>query len=224
MLNDALMIGIVLTLVFGAVVFYLYNRLSLSERKLSLLQGTLTDIKIKVDSTPLVSQPMPYHSMDGMYREFEPTPELIQAISGPHPIAKDETEELAGEDYQQTLEQALEGALKTEEREGSGLGQQTYRTLQIDELPGQLSPVVPPVQVTKLAADLDSMTVNELKALAKEKGVTIPANTRRKDIIEMVRKATGGMQGTSLEELTGPEPPAGGASLEEVTELESALA
>jgi dihydroorotate dehydrogenase len=158
--------------------------------------------------------------MEGMYREFEPTPELIQAISGPHPIAKEETEELAAEEYQQTLEQALEGALKTEQMEG---GTAPYRTLQIDEVSGQVSQNQPPVQVTKLAPDLDSMTVNELKALAKEKGVTIPANTRRKEIIDLIRKATGGIQGTSLEELGGPEPPAGGASLDS-TELEAALA
>jgi hypothetical protein len=212
MLNDALMIGIVLTLVFGAVIFYLYNRLSLAERKMGLVEGMLTDMKVMFDSAPMVSEPVPYRGMEGGFREFEPTPELIQAISGPHPIAKEEAEELTGDEYQQTLEEALEGVLKKEQLEG---GTTPYRTLQIDEALGQGVPGASPVQVTKLAPDLDSMTVNELKALAKEKNVSIPAGTRRKDIIELIRKASGGTQGTPLSELDGPEPPAGGASLEE---------
>ena len=203
MLNDALMIGIVLTLVFGAVIFYLYNRLSLAERKMGLVEGMLTDLKIMFDSAPLVSEPVPYHSMEQNLREFEPTPELIQAISGPRPAETNETE-----DIQESLEKALEGALQSEP---------AYRTLQIDEAQVAGTQVSSqPIQVTKLSPDLDSMTVNELKAVAKEKGVTIPANTRRREIIDLIRKAAGGIQGTVLADLEGPDPPAGGATIEEL--------
>ena len=99
-MNDALMIGIVLTLVFGAVIFYLYNRLSMTERKLGLFEGILTDLKIMMDSAPFSMAPqLPQRDMS----EFEPTPEYLNAISGPLPLQKEDVEEVAPEDeYQQT--------------------------------------------------------------------------------------------------------------------------
>ena len=56
-MNDALMVGIVLALVFGSVIFYLYNRLSMAERKMGLVEGVLTDLKIMMDSAPFASGP-----------------------------------------------------------------------------------------------------------------------------------------------------------------------
>ena len=64
------------------------------------------------------------------------------------------------------------------------------------------------------------MTVKELQAVAKENGIGIPAATRRKDIIEMLKKSRGSQisqdkvsQGTSLDYLEGPDPPAGGEAI-----------
>ena len=92
-----------------------------------------------------------------------------------------------------------------------------YKTLQIDE--SHTPPVgtlnVGPISVTKLSPDLDSMTVKELTALANERSLTVPTGTRRKDLIEILKK-TNPIQGTLLApaELDGPAPPAEGESLE----------
>ena len=58
-MNDALIVGVVLVLVFGAVVFYLYNRLSMAEKKMGLVEGVLTDLKIMMDAAPFASGPGP---------------------------------------------------------------------------------------------------------------------------------------------------------------------
>jgi hypothetical protein len=207
-MNDALMIGIVLTLVFGSVVFYLYNRLSMAERKMGLVEGVLTDLKIMMDSAPFAAGPPPANMM----REFEPTPEYLNAISGPVPLQKEEMEEVesgAEDDYQQTLEQALGAA------DGSA---EPYRTLHIDEAMNGLVSTgnnVNPVSVTKLSPDLESMTVKELNAVAKQRGVSVPAGTRRKDLIELLR-ASPQVQGTMLAQadLDGPAPPVEGEALD----------
>jgi hypothetical protein len=211
-MNDALMIGIVLTLVFGSVIFYLYNRLSMAERKMGLVEGVLTDLKIMMDSAPFAAGPPPANMM----REFEPTPEYLNAISGPVPLQKEEMEEVGSgseDDYQQTLEQAL-GAT-----DGSS---EPYRTLHIDEAMNGLASAsasgVNPVSVTKLSPDLESMTVKELNAVAKQRGVTVPAGTRRKDLIELLRAAPQ-VQGTLLAssssvDLDGPAPPVEGEALD----------
>jgi len=180
MLNDALMVAIILTLVFGSVIFYLYNRLSMTERKMGLFEGVLTDLKIMMDSAPFAYGPPP----PGM-REFDTvTPEYLNAISGPVPLQSDEVEDVA-EEYQQTLEQALERAAAVDSADSSTSS--PYRTLQIDE-PVNAASVVPAISVTKLSPDLDSMTVKELNALAKQRGLSVPAGTRRKDLIEMLKK------------------------------------
>jgi hypothetical protein len=192
-MNDALMIGIVLTLVFGSIIFYLYNRLSLTERKMGLFEGVLTDLKIMMDSAPYASGPPP------MMQEFEPTPEYLNAISGPIPLQNDEVEQVAAEEeYQQALEQTLASASAMDE---SSSATPTYRSLQIDELPGS-GPAMNPINVTKLSPDLDSMTVKELQGLAKQKGLVVPGGTRRKDLIELLKtndgKSSQPLQGTLL--------------------------
>jgi hypothetical protein len=196
-MNDALMIGVILTLVFGAIIFYLYNRLSMTEKKLGLFEGVLTDLKVMMDAAPYATGPPPSHMA-----EFEPSPEYLNAISAPVPLQNEEMEEV--EEYQQTLEQALETATELESR-----------TLHIDDMVGAQNAggMAQPVNVTKLSPDLDSMTVKELHGLAKEKGVTVPAGTRRKDIIELLKKSE---HNTMLD---GPTPTSEGALLDMAEEV-----
>jgi hypothetical protein len=209
-MNDALMIGMVLTLVFGSIIFYLYNRLTMTEKKMGLFEGVLTDLKMMLDAAPFASGPPPSHMQD-----FEPTPEYLNAISGPVPIQQDEVEDVdaataeAVEDYQQTLEQALESASATEALES--------KTLQIDDSSASLATgTLAPVSVTKLSPDLDAMSVAELKALVKQKSLTAPAGARRKDLLDLLKRSTGsltpGQQESTM--LDGPAPPAEGAAFE----------
>lgn len=202
-MNDALMIGVVLTLVFGSIIFYLYNRLSMTEKKMGLFEGVLTDLKMMLDAAPFASGPPPSYMQD-----FEPTPEYLNAISGPIPIQQDEVEDVdaataeAVEDYQQTLEQALESASATEAMES--------KTLQIDESSASLvSGSNAPVSVTKLSPDLDAMSVAELKTLVKQRSLMAPAGARRKDLIELLKRVSPSSGSIMLD---GPAPPVEGAA------------
>jgi hypothetical protein len=219
-MNDALMIGVVLTLVFGSIIFYLYNRLSMTEKKMGLFEGVLTDLKVMMDAAPYVTGPPPSHMA-----QFEPTPEYLNAISEPVPLKREEMEEVeensdsnADLDYQQTLEQALETATELESR-----------TLHIDDASGSggqntsvMGMMGQPVNVTKLSPDLDSMTVKELHALAKEKGVTVPAGTRRKELIELIKRGTQNTGSNSNSMLDGPMPSSEGSPLD-MSEVEVTL-
>jgi hypothetical protein len=195
-MNDALMIGIVLTLVFGAVMFFLYNRLSMTERKMGLVEGVLTDLKIMMDAAPFVTEHT--HGERPSMQEFEPTPEYLNAISGPFPLKEEEVEDVSEEEYKQAMEQP-------------------YKSLQIDELAGVPVTATNAISVTKLSPDLDGMTLKELQALAKQKNLSIPAGSRRKAIIDLLKGADSGsatvVQGTLIAEVSGPEP-VGGAALE----------
>jgi hypothetical protein len=191
-MNDALMTGIVLTLVFGSVIFYLYNRLVMTEKKMSLFGNVLTDLKIMMDSVPFSAGPPPANMQD-----FEPSPEYLNAISGPVPLQNDEIDEVTSEqeDYQQTLEQALESASAIESVES--------KVLHIAENGSDTGLLSPAISVTKLSPDLEAMTVKELNGLAKQKGLTVPAGTRRKELIEMLKKAAAAPESSSYM-LDGP--------------------
>ena len=208
-MNDALMIGVVLSLVFGSVVFYLYNRLSMTEKKMVLFEGIVTDLRVMLDAAPFASGAPPSNM-----QEFEPTPEYLNAISSPVPLQKEEMEDMSGmgdeEDYQQTLEQALESASAVEALESS-------KTLQIDETSSVISSSTAPVNVTKLSPDLDAMSVTELKALIKQKGLSVPTGARRKDLIEVLKKSS------TTTMLDGPAPPAEGELLESSEMMETTI-
>lgn len=197
-MNDALMIGIVLTLVFGAVVFYLYNRLSMTERKMGLFEGVLTDLKIMIDAAPYSSSPS---SHGPTMQEFEPTPEYLNAISGPFPIKPDEVEDVSEDDYKKAMDSPVSQEVP-------------YKSLQIDELAGVPVTATNAISVTKLSPDLDSMTLKELQGLAKQRNLVVPSGARRKAIIDILKGVEPSVvQGTLLSsmesELTG------GASLDE---------
>jgi hypothetical protein len=203
------MIGIVLTLIFGAVVFYLYNRLSMAERKMGLFEGVLTDLKIMMDAAPYVSGPP---SEDQQMNEFEPTPEYLNAISGPFPLKEEEVEEVQ-EDYKHAIEQGMEQAME-----------QSTKSLQIDELAGVPLTATNAINVTKLSPDLEAMCLKELQQLAKEKGLTVASGSRRKAIIDLLKNTDatelGQVQGTLLSSMDGPEP-SGGAPLGNGAALDS---
>lgn len=223
MFSDAVMMGVVLTLVFGAFVFYLYNRLSMAERKMGLVEGVLTDLKIMMDAAPFATGSYGHSHTNN--DEFEPTPEYLNAISGPTPLEKNEVENSLPEDeYQEALNNAMDSTT-------SNANTQPYRTLQIDESNSAPAAGLPAINVTKLSPDLDSMTVKELQDLAKQNNVKVPAGTRRKDLIELLKGAnpladlnslapsgtsvTNNIQGTLLAaaQLDGPAPPVEGSPL-----------
>jgi hypothetical protein len=203
-MNDSLMVGIVLTLVFGAVIFYLYNRLSMTERKMGLFEGVLTDLKIMMDSAPYVSGPP---SEGRPMSEFEPSPEYLNAISGPFPLKEEEVEEVQ-EEYKQAMEQAME---------------QPIKSLQIDELAGVPLTATNAINVTKLSPELELMSIKELKQLAKEKGLTVAEGARKKTLVDLLKAhessdaaGSNGVQGTLLSSMDGPEL-AGGAPLDSLS-------
>lgn len=155
----------------------------MTERKMGLFEGVLTDLKIMMDSAPFAYGPSPPNMRAFVNEDTDMSPEYLNAISGPVPLQSDDVEDVV-EEYQQTLEQALERAAAVDSAEGNS----PYRTLQIDEPMIQNGSSVPAISVTKLSPDLDSMTVKELNSMAKLRGVSVPAGTRRKDLIEMLKK------------------------------------
>jgi hypothetical protein len=98
-LSDALTIGMVLALVFGALCFYLYSRIAQMEKRVGLTENILLDLKMATENT-LMSMSMSQQDSHEQYHRVEP-------ISGPTPIEKEEVENITDEDfYKSVLQQA----------------------------------------------------------------------------------------------------------------------
>ena len=52
-INESLTIGLLLAIVFGALFFYLYTRLTYTEKRISLMENILLDIKMNQEQKPL---------------------------------------------------------------------------------------------------------------------------------------------------------------------------
>jgi hypothetical protein len=98
-LSDSLTVGLVLALIFGALIFYLYTRIGQIEKRVSLTENILLDLKMATENT-LMAMATPSHTHVHEVERVEP-------ISAPEPLEKNEVEEVSEEEfYKNVLEQA----------------------------------------------------------------------------------------------------------------------
>jgi hypothetical protein len=193
--TESLTIGITLTLVFGAVCFYLYSRLVQNEKRVSLIESILLDVKMSME---MVGQGHNSHGHDD-----EAAVEQVEAISAPEPLSQTDVDSSEEELYKDVLQQA--------ER------QPEMKAFEITD--SKISQKADPVQVTKVTPTYESMSVKELKDLAKKRSLKVPSGAGRKELTEALRK---GDVPTSVASVPEGAPPAvEGALLEEEAELTS---
>ena len=158
-LSDTLTIGLVLALVFGALFFYLYSRIGQVEKRVSLTENILLDLKMATENTMMA---MASASMSPHSHVADSGPDHVEPVSAPEPVEKDEVEQIPDEDfYKQVLEQA----------------------------PSTTAADTP----TRVEPNYESMTLKELKAEAKRKGIAVPNAAHKKDVIDALKR-----QGTTM--------------------------
>jgi len=178
-LSDTLTMGIVLALVFGSIVFYLYSRLLQVEKRMSLTENILLDLKMATENTLLSMGPTVFRSDDEQN-------ERVEAVSEPEPVPKQEVEELSEEDFYKTV---LAGTLDVQMPEAEENSESPVKEIQLNETLGnERGKQSPTVQVTKMEPNYESMSLKELKALAKEKGVPVTSHAQKKEIISALKK------------------------------------
>ena len=100
-ISDSLTVGLVLALVFGALVFYLYTRIGQIEKRVSLTENILLDLKMATENTLIAMSSAPPHFV-------EHEVERVEAVSAPEPVQKEDVEEVNDEEfYKNVLDQAV---------------------------------------------------------------------------------------------------------------------
>lgn len=188
--TESLTIGITLTLVFGAVCFYLYSRLVQNEKRVSLIESILLDVKMSME---MVGQGgVRGHNEDDM------AVEQVEPVSGPEPLSQNDVDESEEEAYKDVLQQvSSQPEMKTFDLSGAK--------------PTKGSAAAAAVEVTKVTPTYESMTVKELKELAKKRNLKTPHGAGRKELTEALRKTDVPVQPT----VEGAPPLVEGALLED---------
>ena len=161
---DALIVGLIVLLICGAAIFYLYMRISFYERKGSMMESVIVDLKVAIDSLMSSGQggtaaPVP----------ISPTPEQEVELSAPVPLESSEAENIPEESfYSSVLEQAHDAA-----PQGVTL-EKVMETLDAEEV---------------AEPDLDAMTKNDLIALAEKRGLRAKKSASRNEVLNLLRRS-----------------------------------
>jgi hypothetical protein len=154
--------GIVLAVVLGSLFFYLYTRLLQVEKRISLTENILLDLKMATENTLMMMGSVPSSHMFSEQQEDQN--EHIEAISEAQPLQEQEVEEIKEEDfYKSVLQNApVEPTVTTVTANAN----------------------------TKMDANYEALTKKELQELLKQRGITLPKGAGRKEMIDVLKKNT----------------------------------
>ena len=169
-LTDTVTVGLVLILVFGSVCLYLYTRIQQTETKINLLESIILDLKMtnELKAYPNIPSPVYHHPV----QEFDETVVEVEDVSGPLKPFVDDDEE-AG----------VESAASAVPLPDSMLAQASTHA----EAPAHTEvPAHAPTQ-SKASVNYEAMTLKELQAVAKERGISGTSTMRRAQVIQALK-------------------------------------
>ena len=173
LLGDSLTVGIVLALIFGAVCFYLYSRMSQNEKRVGLLENLLLSLKMSTEA-----------SLFG--------PDMVEPTSSPAPLSSTDVEEVTEETYADMLKGM-----------GSPAPAPTATTkapAAVASAPATVGPedsvsdekaaeeLLRSLDTRKMDANYESMSLKELQALAKQRGLAGSGQMRKRELIDALKR------------------------------------
>ena len=171
LLGDSLTVGIVLALVFGAVCFYLYSRMSQNEKRVGLLENLLLSLKMSTEA-----------SLFG--------PDMVEPTSSPAPLSSTDVEEVTEENYAEMLKGLGSASASAEVKAPSapapapaaaGAEESVSDEKAAEELLRSLD-------TRKMDANYESMSLKELQALAKQRGLAGAGQMRKRELIDALKR------------------------------------
>lgn len=196
MLNESVIIGVVLLVVFGAVSLYLYSQLTYLGKKVGMMESLVVDMRMAVDS--LMSEDMMHPA---------PIP-----ISGPAAAAATGGGEVLDEAsaapeeafYSNVLEQAHDIA-EVSPGAGPGVGAEAQPGVSLEEAIAGLETsdvevlaaaaaepppaAAEPAAVAAAAPNYDAMTRAELTKVAEQRGLHVKKSMSRGEILSLLRRS-----------------------------------
>lgn len=175
-MSEVLFMASVLLLLIGAMGFYFYTRILYTEKKVSLLETILLDIKMMLEMEDF-HQPSNSLKYDGASKNAV-TQEKVQILE-PENLESGDTEELKDETeyYNSVIESvAAESVLPDSNQVSETSVSEATNAVASD--------------------DYDSQTRDQLAALAEKRGLKITKRTQRQTIVNLLRESDKNTSGT----------------------------
>lgn len=169
-LNETLTLGLVLVLLFGSICLYLYTRIQQSEQKLNLVENILLDLKI-------ANEIKAYPDLPAAAAAAPVAPAAYKPMDGSDVEAAHGSEEAAPVELEAVAEDSIGIETLPFEDSSSGGGEVEM----VSTGPSEAA-----VPVTKVTPNYTALTMSELKALAKQRGVSGANSMRRQQLIEVL--------------------------------------
>ena len=160
-LNDTLTLGLILVLLFGAASLYLYTRIQQCEQKLNLVESILLDIKMSAELQGY-PEPPPLKHVD-----------VVPPSTKASPFVSMDEQEL----YQGALDEALEAEPLDGDVEEITEVAPTASTAPLEQQESQ----------PKVTTNFESMTLAELKGVAKQRGLSGISSMKRSQLLEALK-------------------------------------
>lgn len=175
---DTFTISAIILCIVGAVCFYLFTRLKQVEKKVALMEGILLDLKTATQSSFFGFPPAPDNMIEEDADDEDDEKESEAAFFPTLPEDDGEGEPLVASEE-----------LKTEEA--------PVRSIAVDSIPkfddsvAEETKSVQTVQVNKVDehTDLETLSVAELAAIAKERGISGAGKMRKGQLISALKPA-----------------------------------
>jgi len=174
LLGDSLTVGIVLALIFGAVCFYLYSRMSQNEKRVGLLENLLLSLKMSTEA-----------SLFG--------PDMVEPTSSPAPLTSTDVEEVTEENYAEMLKGLGSGpngpvaptAAVPAPAPAASATAAVEESVSDEKAAEEL---LRSLDTRKMDANYESMSLKELQALAKQRGLAGAGQMRKRELIDALKR------------------------------------
>lgn len=171
MLSDTLTVGLVIVLLFGSIVLYLYTCIQQSEQKISLLESILLDLKMSAEVKSYTELPM----------DTERPVELVSSgstASSPSNSTHTAKEE-AYEPFEDSAEEGVNEALEQKNRA------ETLPAEEVIDIDEYKSAIADAVEEQSSSPNYEAMSLKELQALAKSRNIV--GVTKKGPLIEALK-------------------------------------
>ena len=168
--TDTLTVAFVIILLFGSIVIYLYTCIQQNSQKVSLLESILLDLKLSTEIQSYTELPaeVPVEVKEEPYTPFEEE-SADTCVSG------DTHEASSLEEYSSAIDNAI-----------NEVKEETSDVIQPIEL-NEISDVIEAVHYDTTTVSYDAMTLKELHALGKTRGIAGSSTMKKAAIIEALK-------------------------------------
>ena len=172
LLSESLTIGLLLTLVFGALFFYLYSRVSYAEKRVSLMEGILIDLKIKEEQHHMHLPKVPSHMTFNDAVDTVHMPVFAPTI----PVETHNEVETLPTEQINTNERPIE---------------ELYSEVLNNDAPLPVIEEVKEESAASVGVNYEAMTKDELIEIAKKKGINLGNRPGREKVLKLIRQSEG---------------------------------